>query len=221
MKYGKSTKYAYLCYSDVPVSLRWMLPLFSENRVSPLGELVAAAWRGSLMGNRGRIAHGQPPAMAWITCTLSPREGRQTEPLYTKLFFSDEAASLAAGHRPCAQCRPAEYKRFKAAWCQALGTTSIRAHEIDRRLARDRSKPRSLLSATDIAGLPDGAFVLADRYGPCAAMGGLLLPWRDGRCADAIEPRSVSGCRLVTPATTLEAMRAGYQADISKEGEET
>ncbi|MEZ5867808.1 MAG: hypothetical protein R3D46_04795 [Defluviimonas denitrificans] len=30
----------------------------------------------------------------------------------TPLFFMDEAVALAAGHRPCADCRRTDYDRF-------------------------------------------------------------------------------------------------------------
>ena len=31
---------------------------------------------------------------------------------YTELFFLDEAVALAAGHRPCGECRRADYAAF-------------------------------------------------------------------------------------------------------------
>lgn len=38
---------------------------------------------------------------------------------YTELFFLDEATALAAGHRPCNNCRSERLDAFKADW--ALG----------------------------------------------------------------------------------------------------
>ena len=35
---------------------------------------------------------------------------------FTELFFLDEATAFAAGHRPCALCRRADYDRFGAIW---------------------------------------------------------------------------------------------------------
>jgi hypothetical protein len=56
---------------------------------------------------------------------------------YTELFFLDEATALAAGHRPCPQCRHADFKRFVAAWRSAnLPGTS--AADIDAVLDRER-----------------------------------------------------------------------------------
>ena len=45
----------------------------------------------------------------WIACRLE-FGGRRRRPLlqpgrYTELFFLDDATALAAGHRPCAECR--------------------------------------------------------------------------------------------------------------------
>ncbi len=41
---------------------------------------------------------------------------------YTELFFLDEAVSLAAGHRPCAECRRQRYNDFKAASLRSRGS---------------------------------------------------------------------------------------------------
>ena len=51
----------------------------AENRVSPLGHVVAAAGRGAWMGNRGRLHEGagtrktvrNHQTKAWITCALT------------------------------------------------------------------------------------------------------------------------------------------------------
>ena len=34
----------------------------------------------------------------------------------TELYFLDEATGLAAGHRPCGECRYRDYQAFKRAW---------------------------------------------------------------------------------------------------------
>ncbi len=31
-----------------------------------------------------------------------------------RVFFADEATAIAAGHRPCAKCMPAEYEAWKS-----------------------------------------------------------------------------------------------------------
>ena len=35
---------------------------------------------------------------------------------YTELFFLDEATALAAGHRPCFECRRTDAQHFAEAW---------------------------------------------------------------------------------------------------------
>ncbi len=105
-----------------------------QNRVTSFGDLIATEARGLLMGNRGRLheADGRIVRYAqgrrWIACLISFRGRRRTvmrTRSYTELFFLDEAVALAAGHRPCAECRHADCRRFHAASAQArLGGTS-------------------------------------------------------------------------------------------------
>ncbi|HEY0279140.1 MAG TPA: hypothetical protein VGC32_12815 [Solirubrobacterales bacterium] len=42
--------------------------------------------------------------------------------------------ALAAGHRPCGECRHAEYVAYKAAWGEARGGPPPSAREMNRRL---------------------------------------------------------------------------------------
>lgn len=99
----------------------------ARNRVTPSGLIVASPGRGAWMGNRGRLHDGagsreivrNHQTTAWITCRLQYRGRRaaQWHPRhYTPLFFLDEAVALAAGHRPCALCRRADYRTFRDAW---------------------------------------------------------------------------------------------------------
>jgi hypothetical protein len=97
-----------------------------QNRVTPLGELIASSERGLVYGNRGCLHDDQGrirPSYAgkrWIACRLQFR-GRRHAPLiapgrFTELFFLDEVTALAAGHRPCAECRRADYERLTEVW---------------------------------------------------------------------------------------------------------
>src|SRR5258708_34799469 len=97
-----------------------------QNRVPPLGELIATPERGLVYGNRGCL-HNEVGQIRreyngrrWIACQLEFR-GRRRRPLmapgrYTELFFLDEATALAAGHRPCAECRRADHEHPLTAW---------------------------------------------------------------------------------------------------------
>jgi hypothetical protein len=92
-----------------------------QNRVTPLGELIATPERGLVFGNRGRLHDEQQrirrrfSGRRWIACRLEFRgryHGAMPPGRYTGLFFLDEATALAAGHRPCAECRRDDYLRF-------------------------------------------------------------------------------------------------------------
>ncbi|WP_156405389.1 hypothetical protein [Sphingomonas sp. Root710] len=117
-----------------------------RNRVTPFGEIVATPHRGSLMGNRGClhddegniVRYEHPERSAWISCVLAwpgvRRQLMQPE-CYTELFFLDEATALAAGHRPCGECRPEQLQAFKEAWARAYGLRRLpRVQAIDAEL---------------------------------------------------------------------------------------
>src|SRR5262245_66499612 len=99
-----------------------------RNRVTPLGDLVAVPQRGTLLGNRG-VLHDDGGRIRrawqlkrWIVCVLEFRGRKRrvmTPGRYTELFFLDEATALAAGHRPCAECRHSRFLAFCTAWGQA------------------------------------------------------------------------------------------------------
>jgi len=97
-----------------------------QNRVTPSGDLIAVPERGLVYGNRGCLhdSYGNirrhHNGRRWIACRLSFR-GRHRSSLlqpgrYTELFFLDEATALAAGHRPCAECRRVDFDRFVQLW---------------------------------------------------------------------------------------------------------
>lgn len=121
-----------------------------QNRVQPDGRITDTPMRGMLMGNRGilhddamRLGKARWKSKAWIACVLSFK-GRKRELMaprrYTELFFLDEAVALAAGHRPCFECRKAEAKTFKALWQQSVGPAP-RAADIDKALHSARIAP--------------------------------------------------------------------------------
>ena len=92
-----------------------------QNRVDPFGKICAIPARGALMGNRGGRLHTPEQRVVrswvsrrWITCRLTFRDRRRhvMGDSYTELFFMDEATALAAGHRPCFECRRADAKAF-------------------------------------------------------------------------------------------------------------
>src|SRR5271163_2589347 len=97
-----------------------------QNRVDPFGELQAVAERGGLMGNRGGRLHRDDQTLSgsrwknkhWLICVCEFK-GRRRDVwgrYYTELFFLDEPTALAAGHRPCFECRRQAAKAFLAAF---------------------------------------------------------------------------------------------------------
>ncbi len=102
-----------------------------QNRVDPFGEFHAVAARGAFLGNRGGRLHGPERTLGrrrwtskrWIVC-LCAFKGRWREVWgagYTELFFVDEPTALAAGHRPCFECRREAAKAFLALFPGAPG----------------------------------------------------------------------------------------------------
>ncbi|HLX32668.1 MAG TPA: hypothetical protein VKR79_07855 [Gaiellaceae bacterium] len=182
-----------------------------QNRVTPLGEIVATPERGLVFGNRGRLHDDERRirrawnGRRWIACRLEFR-GRRREPMppgrYTGLFFLDDATALAAGHRPCAECRREDYRSYLA----LAGATG--ADELDFRLHADRLGPKE---EGAIASLPDGAFVLRDGE-PWLVLTGELLRWTPGGYG---KRRPANGHAVVlTPPTSLRVLAAGWRGAL-------
>ena len=101
-----------------------------QNRVTPFGELFATTARGTLMGNRGGRIHNDERKLTvrrwtskqWICCRLdfNNRHRKVWGDSYTELFFLDEVTALAAGHRPCFECRRQEAERFAMLFAQSF-----------------------------------------------------------------------------------------------------
>lgn len=143
------------------------------NRVQPDGAFLAVADRGTLMGNRGILHDAEGRALprrwahqAWVCCDLSFRGRKRTlrkAGRYTELFFLDEAVAMAAGHRPCGECRRADYAAFTAAWARAFGVWPG-PKEADAQLHAARAHPgaRTLRHADVLAeDLTDHAMFIA------------------------------------------------------------
>ncbi|MEA2882994.1 MAG: hypothetical protein QOH32_2250 [Bradyrhizobium sp.] len=193
-----------------------------QNRVTPLGDIVATPHRGLFTGNRGIIHDPATKTLlnrrwatkAWITCVCEFR-GRRRDVMasrsWTELFFLDEATALAAGHRPCFYCRREDANRFRAAWQQGNRINAVRATEMDERLHRerlDRRARRLHALAMPVEALPDGAMVQAGGES-WLIVHGQPLQWAfegyrkpQHRVADAL---------LLTPPSTVRALAAGYR----------
>lgn len=160
-----------------------------QNRVAPLGDIVASPERGLFTGNRGIIHDPQTRTLltrrwasqAWLICSLQWRGVRRTlmsAGSWTELFFLDEATALAAGHRPCFLCRRAAAQAFRAVFPANGQGGTPKAHHIDAILHEEpldgrRKRLHDLTSPA--ADLPDGAMILQDGA-PHLILGGLARP---------------------------------------------
>ena len=85
---------------------------------------------------------------------------------WTELFFLDEVTALAAGHRPCFECRRPDATAFAQCLANALGRDRLRARDIDGRLHDERwlstRKEKQMAGKWD--DLPDGTMVEKARY---------------------------------------------------------
>jgi hypothetical protein len=189
-----------------------------------MGDVEAIALRGAWTGNRGIIHSGDQIVRfhagdLWITCALSfkDRWHQQWQPHhFTWLYFHDEAVSFAAGHRPCAECRRASYNAYREAWADGLGVDVPSAKQINRRLHSERilrGTHRRQIHTGPWSGLPDGAFVVLGNT-PALVLGGDVVQWtREGYGARTKRPRRGTAA-IITPPSTIAAMRAGYRTQI-------
>ncbi|HEY7477454.1 MAG TPA: hypothetical protein VIB62_04375 [Actinomycetota bacterium] len=192
-----------------------------QNRVSPLGDLLAVPDRGLVHGNRGCLHDGDRRIVRryagkrWIACRLAFR-GWRRHPLmqpgrYTELFFLDEATAMAAGHRACALCRRGDYVRLTRVW-HDLSPGESGADAIDGRLHRERidvETRRRRFHDAAFEDLPEGTFVLVDDA-PHLVLGPRLLPWTAGGYG-AGRPRPARGhAAVITPPSLVGVLRAGW-----------
>jgi hypothetical protein len=192
-----------------------------QNRVTPLGELIATPARGLVYGNRGCLhdEHGRirrrHAGRRWIACRLEFRGWRRSPLMqpgrFTELIFLDEATALAAGHRPCAECRNADYRRWQRAWAAAHPGAATNADAMDRVLHADRLDNQAKRTFGAPRGeLPTGAMVL-QHGAPWLVTDDELRLWTPGgytrsRAVGHEEPLTV-----LTPASAVAAIAAGYE----------
>jgi hypothetical protein len=194
-----------------------------QNRVTPFGEIVAIPERGTVMGNRGIIHDPATRSLlkkrwalkCWIVCKLHYKHYHR-EPMarrsWTELFFLDEATALAAGHRPCFFCSREKAEAFRAAWTRGHGGPSPSAPEMDAVLHRERldGTAKRLHPVRSLQELPDGAMIAAESRAFLILSGRPLL-WSPAGYRRADLPKADG---LLTPPSTLAALRAGYRPDL-------
>jgi len=202
-----------------------------QNRVTPFGEIVPISARGTLMGNRGclhndqrQLVRTQASRKDWVTCRLQFKDRRR--PLmspgkYTELFFLDEATALAAGHRPCNECRPERLALFKQAWAGGVLLTPgarLLVTQIDSILHADRavSKRAQRRFAARMGELPDGTMLQLDSEVGIARLKwrGRLFSWTAEGYQDPQSVDAETEVTVLTPACTVKVLRAGYVPEV-------
>jgi hypothetical protein len=174
------------------------------------------------MGNRG-VVHDESRRIVrpwqvrrWIACRTEFRGRRRAlmQPRrWTELFFLDEAAAFAAGHRPCAECRNADYRRFRALWERVHGAPAG-ADAIDRVLHAERADGRRKRTyRAPLAGLPDGAYVTLDGAA-WLVWGKELLEWTDRGYARRRPRPPELEADVLTPRGTVAVLAASYGARV-------
>lgn len=200
------------------------------NRVTPFGTLEAHPARGLFFGNRGGRFHDQPTlsvqgrpwaSRQWIICLndfKGRREARKAAgrsvwdgKRFTELFFCDEVTALAAGHRPCMECRRADAMAYR--WAAVAGgafAALASCPALDMQLDCERREGRAKRThQMPFAELPDGAMVQVAGEA-FAVRAGSLLEWSHGGYG-ARTSMQMGIADVLTPPTSLAALCSGFQ----------
>ena len=189
-----------------------------QNRVDPFGALFASRARGTLMGNRGGRFHTDDQNLTgrrwasrqWICCVLEFKN-RQRDVwgrYYTELFFLDEVTALAAGHRPCFECRRKDAERFATLFSGK--TMRASAPSMDEVLHAERLNGKAKrMHRRKLDTLSDGAMVVLDGES-LAVRGKRLLRWTPlGYAGSKPRPRGIE-VDVLTPPSILAVLARGY-----------
>ena len=199
-----------------------------QNRVDPYGQLQAVEARGAFMGNRGILHNAAKEITAawrsrrWITCSLNFKDRRRAlfaPHRYSELFFLDEATSLAAGHRPCAECRRSRFKEFRATWAAGNAADAVSespsAEKIDRVLHAERVQRGGGKKTYEAAlsSLPAG--VIVEHEGRAHLYwAGRLRAWSFAGYGPAAALSATAHVKVLTPKSIVRAIRAGFVPQV-------
>ncbi|WP_295875255.1 hypothetical protein [uncultured Zhongshania sp.] len=197
-----------------------------QNRVTPLGQLEAVSAKGAWLGNRGILHDDQKRIAApwrhkaWVTCQLEFK-GRKREIFgegtYSELFFLDEATALAAGHRPCGECRRARFNEFKLLWSQANdGMVSPKIADIDKLLHAERAIKTGdkLTYEALMSDVPSGAMVAVEGE-PYLIWHDKMYHWSHQGYDEPIKlpPASVE-VTVITPRSIVKLFEIGFVPQV-------
>jgi hypothetical protein len=128
---------------------------------------------------------------------------------YTELFFLDEPTALAAGHRPCFECRREEANDFALKFAGRGERAS--APDMDDVLHAERLDGRAKrLHRRKINDLPDGAFVTLSGSDAFAVKGNRLLRWTPSGYTDSRSRPGDIDVGMLTPPSITKVLARGY-----------
>ena len=190
-----------------------------QNRVTPCGGLVTDPARGLFMGNRGGRIHDDAQRLTvrrwaskqWICCVLDFKDRRRKVwgNSYTELFFLDEVTALAAGHRPCFECRRAYALAFTHAWERAFGHRP-RAPAMDAILHPERLDGREKrMHRCDIGDLPDATMITREGVA-FAVRDDAILRWSPAGYTEKCARPLSAIVDVLTPPSVIGVLAAGY-----------
>ena len=140
---------------------------------------------------------------------------------YTELFFFDEATAIAAGHRPCHECRRDAFLDWQAAWKRAKSLTAPpRAPAMDNRLHSERIDPRTggqQRWKTRPGGLPDGTFVMWKGTAHLIHERS-LRHWTWQGYGPPLPSPDDTAVTVLTPPSSVEVLRSGYRPALNFSG---
>lgn len=198
-----------------------------QNRVTPCSTILAIPEHGMFMGNRGCL-HNEDRAIIrqtcseqrWIICKVDFNGRRRTlmsPGKYTELFFLDEATALAAGHRPCAECRRENYRAFKGAWIEGNPNSGLSQcssiTEIDKILHQERltQAGKQLTYRGNLSDLPNGAMVVPNgTEEPCLWNQQGLYRWTPGGYEAHSTVAQDEEVMVLTPRSVINAIKCGF-----------
>lgn len=205
-----------------------------QNRVRPDGTIVAVPQRGAWMGNRGGPIHDETGRIvrvqagrAWLICRLEFK-GRQRRVMapnhYTELFFLDEVTALAAGHRPCMECRRDDATEFRDHFRHTTGRPRAGMRDLDGVLSSQRHRRWARMGNDKVtfdarvALLPPGTMVAVDGSPHLVVTDPAdgsprLRQWSFDGYGPATDVPA-DPVTVLTPAVTVDILAAGHRPQV-------
>ena len=135
--------------------------------------------------------------------------------LFTELFFLDEATAMAAGHRPCFECRRPDAERYASLWNQAHhqpGRASAPAMDLRLHAERIDAQHAKITYRDRLENLPDGTIV-RHMSQPHLVQSSSLLPWSFTGYGPPVKIAPPTEVTILTPTTTVAILKLGYRPD--------